>query len=309
MLSERSADAVTVYAPAKVNLFLEVLAKRPDGYHDIATLMVAVSLFDTLEVKEDPSGEIRLQSDQPDLPSGPDNLIYRAADLLRRRRGVKRGVRIRLRKRIPLAAGLAGGSSDAAATLAGLNRLWRLSLSTAELAALGAELGSDVAFFFSPLVAWCTGRGEKVEPLRLGRPLFFVLACPPVGVSTADAYRGVTVPEQPRDGAEVRAAVAAGDPEAIGRCLHNRLQPVAEGLCPEVHAVRRRLEALAPAGVLMSGSGSTVFALCRDHGEALRVVRGLASAPETPGPLEARAGLKVFLVRSHASPTAGLDAG
>jgi 4-diphosphocytidyl-2-C-methyl-D-erythritol kinase len=308
MLSERCSDAVTVWAPAKVNLFLEVLAKRPDGYHDIATLMVAVSLFDTLEFKEDPSGEIRLVSDHLDLPSGPENLVYRAADLLRRRRGY-RGVSIRLRKRIPLAAGLAGGSSDAAATLAGLNRLWRLGLSTTELAALGAELGSDVAFFFSPLVAWCTGRGEKVEPLRLGRPLFLVLACPPVGVSTAQAYRGVTVPEQPWDGADMRAAVAAGDPEAIGRCLHNRLQPVAEGICPEVLAVRQRLEALAPAGVLMSGSGSTVFALCRDHGEALRIVRALASETQATNPLEARAGLRVFLVRSYASPAAGLDAG
>jgi len=309
MLSERSADAVTVWAPAKVNLFLEVLAKRPDGYHDIATLMVAVSLFDTLEFKEDPSGEIRLESDHPDLPSGPENLVCRAADLLRRRRGVDRGVRIRLRKRIPLAAGLAGGSSDAAATLAGLNRLWRLGLSNTELAARGAELGSDVAFFFSPLVAWCTGRGEKVEPLRLGRALFLVLACPPVGVSTAQAYRGVTVPGQPRDGADMRAAVTAGNPEAIGRCLHNRLQPVAEGICPEVLALRRRLEALAPAGVLMSGSGSTVFALCRDHGEGLRVVRALASETQATRPPEARAGLKVFLVRSYASPAAGLDAG
>jgi 4-diphosphocytidyl-2-C-methyl-D-erythritol kinase len=309
MLSERCSDAVTVWAPAKVNLFLEVLAKRPDGYHDIATLMVAVSLFDTLELKEDPSGEIRLVSDSLDLPSGPENLVYRAADLLRRRCGVDRGVSLRLRKRIPLAAGLAGGSSDAAATLAGLNRLWRLGLSPTELAALGAELGSDVAFFFSPLVAWCTGRGEKVEPLRLGRPLFLVLACPPVGVSTAAAYRGVTVPDEPRDGAAMRAAVTAGDPEEIGRCLHNCLQPVAEGLCPEIPAVRQRLEALAPAGVLMSGSGSTVFALCRDHGEALRVVRALAPAPEATRPPEAGAGLKVFLVRSYASPTPGLDAG
>jgi 4-diphosphocytidyl-2-C-methyl-D-erythritol kinase len=309
MLSERSSDAVMVWAPAKVNLFLEVLAKRPDGYHEIATLMAAVSLFDTLEFKEDPSGEIHLQCDHPDLPSGPENLVCRAADLLRRRRGVDAGVHFRLRKRIPLAAGLAGGSSDAAATLAGLNRLWRLGLSTAELAELGAELGSDVAFFFSPLVAWCTGRGERVEPLRLGKPLFLVLACPGVGVSTAQVYRGVTVPERPVDGAAVRAAVMAGDAVVIGRCLHNRLQPVAEGMCPEVLALRRRLEALAPAGVLMSGSGGTVFALCRDHGEALRIVRALAPAAKPTNPLEARGGLNVFLVRSYASPAAGRDAG
>jgi 4-diphosphocytidyl-2-C-methyl-D-erythritol kinase len=309
MRCERSADAVVVWTPAKVNLFLEVLAKRPDGYHEIATLMVAVSLFDTLEFKEDPSGEIQLHCDHPDLPGGPVNLVHRAAELLRRRRGLRQGARINLTKRIPLAAGLAGGSSDAAATLFGLNQLWRLGLANTELAELGAELGSDIAFFFSPLTAWCTGRGEKVEPLRLGKPLWLVLACPPVGVSTAQVYRGITVPQEPRDGAAMRAAVTAGDALEIGRCLHNRLQPVAESICPEVRALRQRLEELAPAGVLMSGSGSTVFALCRDHGEALRIGRALASVMQPTNPLQGRVGLTVFLVRSYAWPTPSLDAG
>jgi 4-diphosphocytidyl-2-C-methyl-D-erythritol kinase len=181
MLSERCADAVVVWAPAKVNLFLEVLAKRADGYHEIATLLVAVSLYDTLEFKEEASGDVQLLSNHPNLSTGPDNLVCRAADLLRQRRGVRRGARIRLTKRIPLAAGLAGGSSDAAATLAGLNRLWGLGLADGELAALGADLGSDVPFFFSAPAAWCTGRGEQVTPLPLGRPLDFVLACPPAG--------------------------------------------------------------------------------------------------------------------------------
>src|SRR5437763_7751489 len=118
MRIERQADAVVVWAPAKVNLFLEVLAKRADGYHEIATLLVAVSLYDILEFKEEPSGDIRLLTDHPTLSTGPDNLVRRAADLLRQRTGSKRGATIRLSKRIPMAAGLAGGSSDAAATLA-----------------------------------------------------------------------------------------------------------------------------------------------------------------------------------------------
>src|SRR5438094_7646909 len=147
MQSERHADAVVVWAPAKVNLFLEVLAKRTDGYHEIATLMVAVSLYDTLEFKEDTSGEIRLRCDHPDLTPGPANLVWRAATLLQQHTGCHRGAQIRLVKRIPLAAGLAGGSTDAAATLAGLNRLWQLGQSSAELADLGAELGSDIPFF------------------------------------------------------------------------------------------------------------------------------------------------------------------
>ena len=280
MLIERQPDAVLVWAPAKVNLFLEVLAKRADGYHDIATLMVAVSLFDTLEFKEDASGAIRLDCAHPTLATGPDNLICRAAQLLRQRTGCTRGATIRLVKRIPLAAGLAGGSTDAAATLAGLNRLWDLGLGPAELAGLGAELGSDIAFFLWASAACCTGRGEQVAPLELGRPLWLVLVCPPVAVSTAEVYRGVTVPAQPRSGEDVRRAATKGDIEALGRALHNRLQPVAERICPALANLFDRLQRLAPAGQLMSGSGSSLFALCRDQGEALRIAHELHSRPE-----------------------------
>src|SRR5437763_1060743 len=172
MLSERHADGVVVWAPAKVNLYLEVLAKRADLYHEIATLMVAVSLYDTLEFKEESSGAIQLHCDHPELTTGPENLIFRAAVLLQQRTGCRRGVHIRLTKRIPLAAGLAGGSTDAAATLAGLNELWQLGVGKTELASLGARLGSDVPFFFDTPAAWCTGRGEVVTPLALGRPLW-----------------------------------------------------------------------------------------------------------------------------------------
>ena len=137
----RRAGAVFVWTPAKVNLFLEVLGRRPDGYHDLATLMVTVGLYDTLELHETSSGEVRLTCDLPALSTGDDNLIVKAARLVRQRYGVASGVEIRLRKRIPMAAGLAGGSSDAAATLAGLDRLWRLGLGNDELGRLGAELG------------------------------------------------------------------------------------------------------------------------------------------------------------------------
>src|SRR3954452_13473605 len=215
MLIRRCGTAVRVWAPAKVNLHLEVLGRRPDGYHELATLMVAVSLQDTLEFRDDPSGAVRLSGDQPDLAAGPDNLVCRAAELVRRRAGHAGGVSVTLRKRIPLAAGLAGGSSDAAATLAGLNRLWRLGRSNAELARLGAEIGSDVAFFFATPAAWCTGRGEVVTPVSLGEPLHLVLVCPPVGLSTADVYRGVKVPERPETGVDIRDALTAGDVDGI----------------------------------------------------------------------------------------------
>src|SRR5262249_20990118 len=141
---------------------------------------------------EETSGEIRLTCDHPDLAAAPDNLVLRAAQLLRQRTGCRRSAYIQLAKRIPIAAGLAGGSSDAAATLAGLNRLWRLGLTRPQLALQGAELGSDVAFFFATPAAWCTGRGEQVAPVALGKPLWFVLVCPRFGLETADVYRGVT---------------------------------------------------------------------------------------------------------------------
>ncbi len=297
MLIRRDGASVLVSAPAKVNLHLEVLRRRLDGYHDLETLMVAVGLYDTLEFKDDSTGGVQLSCDRPDLDIGPDNLVCRAAELLRRYTVLRndishRGATIRLWKRIPMAAGLAGGSSDAAATLAGLNVLWRLGLSAEELSRLGAELGSDVSFFLSAPAAWCTGRGEIIRPLRLARPLYFVLVCPAVGLATAEVFRNLTVPEQPLSGDEIRQAVETGTVEENGRRLYNRLQSVAERLCPAVARSADRLRELKPAGVLMSGSGSTVFALCRDAGEALWVSRVLLSG------WEEGEGTRIYSVRS-----------
>jgi 4-diphosphocytidyl-2-C-methyl-D-erythritol kinase len=291
MLIQRCDAAVRLWAPAKLNLFLEVLGKRPDGYHDLATLMVAVSLYDTLEIKEDPTGADRLHCDHPTLSTGEDNLVRRAIDLVRRHGGRREGVAVRLWKRIPLQSGLAGGSSDAAATLQGLNCLWRLGWDRARLAALGAELGSDVPFFFSTPAAWCTGRGERVEPVPLAGPLDFVLASPPVGLSTADVFAAVSVPADPLSGKEVREAAAAGDVQGLGRRLYNRLQSAAERLSSAVAGLYARLAGLGPAGQLMTGSGSTVFALCRDPAEAQRLARTLRSASEEGAP-------RVCVVRS-----------
>ena len=295
MLIERLDDAVVVWAPAKVNLFLEVLAKRPDGYHEIATLMVAVSLYDTLEIKEDASAAVQLQCDDPNVPRGADNLVCRAAVLLQERvRPAQQlcGARVRLRKRIPQAAGLAGGSSDAAAALAGLNAFWQLNLSEPELAALGAELGSDIPFFLSGGAAWCTGRGEHAARLTPGRVLWFVLVCPWIHLGTADVYRGVTVPDTPQSGEDICNAFMTGDVAAIGRRLHNRLQDVAERLCPDVALWQARLESLWPAGCCMSGSGPSLFALCHDQRQAQRVARQLRTG------WEEESAPRVFLVRS-----------
>lgn len=283
MIVRESADGVVeCLAPAKLNLFLEVLGKRPDGYHELATVMVAVSLFDTLRLRDDPAGRITLSCDDPALPSGAENLVVRAAEALRRAAGIERGVRIDLRKSIPAGAGLGGGSSDAAATLAALDRLWNLQTPPDRLDALAGELGSDVPFFLHGPAAVCRGRGEKVEPFRLPAALHFVLVCPPVGLATAAVYHGLTPPDRPRPIATVQKALAANDTAALGRAMFNRLQPVAEALRPELARVRHTLEDLGPLldGHLMSGSGSACYGLARDRPAAQAAAQRLETTPE-----------------------------
>jgi 4-diphosphocytidyl-2-C-methyl-D-erythritol kinase len=268
------SGGLVVAAPAKLNFFLEITRKRPDGYHDLESLMVVVDLFDTLEFRPDSTGQITLTCDLPGLPTGPDNLVVKAAETVRRH--VNRpdlGASIHLSKRIPSQAGLAGGSADAAITLLALNEIWNLGLTRPELDVMASQIGSDVAFFLSPPAAWCTGRGEIVEAESLGGSLHLVLVCPPMGLATAAVFRALQVPTTPRPGGAIRSAVRDGDPEAVGGALFNRLEEPSFALAPTVGQIRRRLTALAPCGALMSGSGSALFAVCRDRTEALALAR------------------------------------
>ena len=286
--------AVVVAAPAKLNLFLEIRHKRHDGYHDLESLMVAVDLFDTLELRTREDGEIALTCDPPTLSAGPDNLVYKAAVALREAaKQPTRGAEIRLTKRIPAQAGLGGGSSDAAATLVGLNRIWNLGLTREELLAIAASIGSDVAFFLTLPAAWCEGRGEIVTPEPSAGGFHFVLVCPPVGLGTAGVYKRLVVPKQPLDGFAVRAAYRQGDAEALGRAIFNRLEEPAFALEPLVGRIRSRLSGLGPCGAMMSGSGSAVFAVCRDRNHAMHVAGAFQEARPADEP-ESR----VLVVRS-----------
>jgi 4-diphosphocytidyl-2-C-methyl-D-erythritol kinase len=277
MIVRSIAGGVEVLAPAKLNLFLEVLGRRPDGYHEIESLMVAVSLCDTLTFTDDPSGEITLRCSEPTLPVGGDNLVVMAAVRLKQSAGTLRGARIVLEKAIPIQAGLAGGSSDAAATLVALNRLWDLRMPPDRLDRLAGELGSDVAFFAHAPAAVCRGRGERVEAVPLKENYHFVLVCPPFGMSTADVYRQVTPTERPRSVKPVLDALAKGGLADLGRSLFNRLQPIAEALRPELTRVRDALASLGPLldGSMMSGSGSAYFGLCRTSAAASRAAEVL----------------------------------
>ncbi|MDR3632818.1 MAG: 4-(cytidine 5'-diphospho)-2-C-methyl-D-erythritol kinase [Isosphaeraceae bacterium] len=278
MIVRPTAGGVEVLAPAKLNLFLEVLGKRPDGYHELESLMVAVDLYDTLSFADDASGRVTLRCDDPSLPTDGRNLVVKAAERLRAESGCPRGAAIELRKSIPAQAGLAGGSSDAAAALVALDRLWELNTPPGRLSELAGEIGSDVPFFLHGPAAVCRGRGERVEELAPPRALHFVLVCPEVGLSTADVYRHVTPPARPRPIGPVVQALAGGGTAALGSCLFNRLQSPAEELAPVLRHVRDGLaELVGPSldGSLMSGSGSAYFGLARDRGAAEDAARRL----------------------------------
>jgi 4-diphosphocytidyl-2-C-methyl-D-erythritol kinase len=277
MIIRSDAAGVVCLAPAKLNLFLEVLGKRPDGYHELESLMVTVDLHDTLTFSDDPSGRISFRCDDPSLPTGSDNLVVKAAERLKREAAIERGAAIHLQKAIPAQAGLAGGSSDAAATLVALDRLWNLQTNPDRLDALAGEIGSDVAFFRHGPAAVCRGRGEQVSPTGIAGPLHFVLVCPPLGSSTAEVYRSLVLPDRPRPIAPVLEAFSRGDIAALGQGLFNRLQPVAERLNPELLRVRNALQSLGSSldGALMSGSGSAYFGLGRDFDAARQAARCL----------------------------------
>lgn len=261
-------------AHAKINLDLSVGVQRDDGFHDVQTVLQALDLHDTLRF-DAVRGAFRLEGDATVMPLGPSNLIWRAADALWRtagRRGSLRGVRVSVVKRTPAQAGLGGGSSDAAATLAGLNRLWRLGMSVHDLAALGAGLGADVPFFLYGGTALGLGRGDRIFPLADLPVRVVVLAQPAFGVATADAYHWL---------AEARRRGAAGSrPAAAWAALPaggaNDLEPLVEARHPEVVVARRQLVAHGADVARMSGSGSAVFGLFERRADAERAVRTLS---------------------------------
>lgn len=281
----RSPLGWVVHAPAKLNLFFEVLAKRGDGYHEIETLVYPINLFDTLYFSEDSTRQINLGCRRVsgvwgrrgealgNVPPGPENLVVRAVELLRRRAGGSDGGTLRLVKRIPSAAGLGGGSSDAAAALTLANDAWGLGWSPAQLSRLGSELGSDVPSFFARGPAVCRGRGEQVEPVAGLGLLHFVVVRPPAGLSTADVYRACRPGREARPLGPLLDALAQGNLAAAGRFLFNRLESAARKLSPWIDRLRAEFERTDCLGHQMSGSGTCYFGLCRHARHARRVAK------------------------------------
>lgn len=267
---------IRIRACAKVNLYLRVLGHRPDGYHEIETILCGIDLADELELAADSTGEVKVETDHDLEP----NLVALAAERLQARTGTGGGASIRLTKRIPVGAGLGGGSADAAATLVGLNELWGASLDRAGLLDVAADVGSDVPYFLVGGIALATGRGEKVKALDAPEPMWFVLGLSDGPLMTRDVY-GAFDALPPVDGpspAEMIAALASGDAAAVGSLLSNDLERAAFGVRPELETKKAALLGAGALGACTSGSGPTIFAVAADEAHAASIAAGAAGA-------------------------------
>lgn len=297
-----SDAAIVVEAPAKLNLFLELLAKRPDGFHEIETLMVAIDIYDRLYVTSLSEGQTQLTcrwasgmealsasrigndtvATLDALPMGSDNIVWQAVEQLRQRASVGAGIAIHLVKRIPAAAGLGGASSDAAAALVAANRLWRLGWSREQLSEVAADIGSDVPFFLTRRMegsgmAICRGRGEQIEPLTAMPRLHFVLTRPPAGLSTPKVYQRCRISSAPASVEPLVATLRRGD-YSFGKLLVNRLQLPAEELSPWISRLSALFARTDCIGHQMSGSGSSYFGIYRTARQARCVASRIRAA-------------------------------
>lgn len=256
----RIGDALTVDCPAKVNLFLETHGVRPDGYHEIETVMQTITLYDRITLE--PAPEITLMCSDPELPAGRENLAYKAAASVISESGVSGGVRIHLEKHIPAQSGLGGGSSNAAGVMAGLNILYGLNWPASRLAQIGAKIGSDVPFFIYGGTALCRGRGELIQPITIDYTIRYVLCCPLAGLSTAEVYKkiddfGLTMPE--RGATFFVESLKSGDLAGLNHNLFNRLGQAAVLMSSEVSKAIGALSEISGLNATVTGSGSAVF--------------------------------------------------
>lgn len=276
-LATRSSS-LFLNAPAKINWFLSVLGKREDGYHNISSLMQCISIYDNLTFEQ--ADTIEVVSDL-DIPPG-DNLVYKAASFLKQYTSYKKGAKIALHKNIPVSAGLGGGSSDAAYTLSGLNRIWGLGLSNRELSTIGAEIGSDVPFFLNSSFAFVEGKGEKITPLKLNNPaIVLLLVKPSISVSTAWAYAyfdKLNIGELTKKTVDIKLFCQAflnRDLASLRATLNNDLEKVVIERYPVVGEIKEKLLKNGAIISLMTGSGPTVFSIFESKKAALTAAEKL----------------------------------
>lgn len=274
MIIQRSSNRISIAAPAKINLFLELLAKRADGFHELQTVMSSVNLFDLLEFEQSDDDRISLRqvglcgdaAPVEGMPTDESNLIRRALDLVRRqgKPGVapcrmKAGMKVSVFKRIPSQAGMGGASSDAAAALIAANELWDLGLGSSQLNELAGQLGSDVPFFLSGGLALCTGRGEQVEKLNYRGRVPLVIAKPPEGIPTAEIYSRCQIPAQPKRVKDLLGGFNSRDLTCIGKTMFNRLEQFASGISEWIERLTAEFQRTDCVGHQLTGSGSCYF--------------------------------------------------
>ncbi|WP_341358993.1 4-(cytidine 5'-diphospho)-2-C-methyl-D-erythritol kinase [Georgenia sp. M64] len=282
--------AVQVRAPGKINLALRVGAPRPDGYHPLATVFQAVSLYEDVVATRADGISLEIHGRGEDLPVDATNLAVRAAVLLRETSGTRAGAHLSLTKQVPVAGGMAGGSADAAATLLACDQLWGTGLSRDELAELASELGADVPFALTGMSAMGTGRGDLITPVMSRGTYHWVLAVQDEGLSTPEVFRehdrlqplDLDDGPAPRLDDAVLAALLSGDPIQLSRQLGNDLQEAALELRPELGDVLAAADRAGALAALVSGSGPTVAALALDHAHAVSVA-GVMRAAEVAG--------------------------
>ena len=270
--------ALCLCAPCKINLLLNVLGRRADGFHEIETVLYPVSVADRLHLNTGPA-DVEFSCDDPALPAGQANLVVRAADAFLARASIRSGVRLHLEKRIPVAAGLGGGSSDAAHTLVALNDLFGRPLSRETLNQLAAELGSDVPFFLDRGPALATGRGERIRRLGVLKALnglWLFMLHPGFGVSTPWAYKALARFPDALNGVPGRAsrlidALTAGDPSSAVGLFYNALEAPVLAKYPILALYQKFLREEGALAAMMSGSGSATFALAPDEATARRL--------------------------------------
>lgn len=285
----KSGDAITLEAYAKVNLTLEILGKRTDGYHELRSVVMPVSLTDTVTLAPAPRGEIALTVtaeswvDTARLGAPCDNLVVRVAHLMQQRYHTDQGVVLHIHKRIPIGGGMGGGSADAAAVIKGLNKLWNLNLPLAELTVFGAELGCDIPALVHGGVVVVEGRGELVKPLMDNalldgcRSMWMVIVNPGIMCSTAVIFRNwrADLTNPPKIINNIRPHIQNGDAGAISEILYNGLEGVVYNYFPEVAHASLVLKEAECLGVLLSGSGASVFGLVKDRAHGERVIQQL----------------------------------
>lgn len=268
-------------APAKINLTLDTLYRRDDGFHEVEMIMTSVDLIDRLSFELLQDDTIKLHCDSANIPIDQRNLVYQAADLLKRTFHVKQGVSIHLQKKIPIAAGLAGGSADCAATFRGLNRLWQLNLSLDELADLASQLGSDIAYCIYNKTALCQGRGEKLTFLPSLPNAWCILAKPSISVSTADVYGALDCHQVLHPNTQqALQAIKTNNYALLCQSLGNSLEDVTLKKYPQVLKLKEIMQKAGADAVLMSGSGPTVFALVTHENQVRRIYNALRGCCE-----------------------------